>query len=338
MSSKTEAKIDALHERLTSQVIESILQGIADGANWKPSWHAGPDVWSPINPVTGRRYTAGNRFNLGMMSVLFGHGSHWATYDQWASLSTHTPDCLEARAKDKPGEYRKPNREDCERRGCDLVHVRKGEKATTALRPMLVKDRDTDTDKLIGFTPYSVFSSDQVEGYTQPLPVVIEHDEDDAAELERAFTYAATIGAEVIENDSEGASYYPGADQIVFPARHRWDNPTDAWAVLVHELIHWTGHESRLNRKGITEISVGRWDDTYAFEELIAELGAVFHLAHLGLSPVVRPDHMDYLAGWLKILKADANAIWQAATHAENASKMLGRLHTQALTKEDTHV
>ena len=92
----------------------------------------------------------------------------------------------------------------------------------------------------------------------------------------------------------------------------------DYYGTLLHELTHWTGHASRLNREFGTP-RVG--DDRYAREELVAELGAAFLCAELGVVPTVR--HADYLGAWLEVLKADNRAIFQAASSASKAAAFI---------------
>ena len=86
----------------------------------------------------------------------------------------------------------------------------------------------------------------------------------------------------------------------------------------MHELAHWTGHASHLDR-GLRGFGGSRAD--YAREELCAELGAAFTCAALGIRPIVR--HADYLATWLAVLKADKRAIVRAASAASKASDFL---------------
>ncbi len=85
------------------------------------------------------------------------------------------------------------------------------------------------------------------------------------------------------------------------------------YATLAHEMTHWTRHETRLNR------DFGRkrfGDEGYAMEELVAEIGAAFLCADLGITPESREDHAAYIASWLKVLKQDKRAIFTAASHA----------------------
>jgi antirestriction protein ArdC len=92
------------------------------------------------------------------------------------------------------------------------------------------------------------------------------------------------------------------------------------YATALHELTHWTRHESRLQR------DLGRkrfGDEGYAREELVAELGAAFLCADLGIEGEAREDHAAYLGSWLKVLKEDKRAIFQAAAHAQRAADFL---------------
>ena len=89
----------------------------------------------------------------------------------------------------------------------------------------------------------------------------------------------------------------------------------------MHELTHWTSPEQRCNR------TLGKrfGDDAYAMEELVAELGAAFLCAELGITPEPRADHAQYLASWLSVLKADKKAIFAAASAASKAAEFLAQ-------------
>ena len=88
----------------------------------------------------------------------------------------------------------------------------------------------------------------------------------------------------------------------------------------MHELTHWTAPEHRCDR------TLGKrfGDDAYAMEELVAELGAAFLCADLGITAAPRLDHAQYIASWLKVLKADKKAIFNAAGAASKAVAFLG--------------
>jgi antirestriction protein ArdC len=99
------------------------------------------------------------------------------------------------------------------------------------------------------------------------------------------------------------------------------------YATLAHENTHWTKHPSRLER----DFGRKAWgDEGYAREELVAELGAAFLCADLGLTPEVRDDHASYIATWLTVLKNDKRAIFSAAAHAQRAVDFLHGLQNPA--------
>ena len=103
------------------------------------------------------------------------------------------------------------------------------------------------------------------------------------------------------------------------------------YSTLAHEHNHWTAKESRCDR----QLGKRFGDNAYAAEELIAELGAAFTCAHLGLSTEPREDHAQYLASWLKVLKADSRAIFTAASKAQRATDwMIARAGESVSTAE----
>lgn len=305
----------AILEATLAPIIASIEEGIAHPNGWSAPWHrSNADVWTPHCPATGRNYTAGNRFMLAVTSLFFGAEPHWGTYNQWKGLSKHTKACNAAASNvGKRNEARPACEPDCE-----LVNVRKGEKSIAyAFRPLMKKvenEAGETSTAIYGFSPFAVFHSGQVDGYKIPVEATtpLEASDDVAA----AFEFAANAGARVVESEFEGAFYRPSTDEITLPGRERWKDPVGCWAIVAHELTHWTGHKSRLDRD-----LTGRFgDDSYAAEELVAELGAAFTLASLGRVSEPREDHAHYLAHWLRVLKADPKHLLTVASAAEKAS------------------
>jgi antirestriction protein ArdC len=98
-------------------------------------------------------------------------------------------------------------------------------------------------------------------------------------------------------------------------------------ATKLHELVHWTKAEGRLNR----DLQGKRFgDEGYAREELVAELGSAFLCAELAINLEPREDHASYLDHWLKVLREDRRAIFTAASHAQQAADFLNRLQPTA--------
>jgi antirestriction protein ArdC len=316
------AKTDKTRERLeavVAPIIAAIEAGIDDPVNWTAPWHnAEAGVFDNLNPVTGRSYTAGNRWVLAAEHMA-GAENHWATYKHWASLSKHTAACDAAIAnKGKRNESRPGCGPDCK-----VVNVRRGAKATWLFRPRKVTRTDEATGEtktfVSGFSVFPVFHSGDVDGYERPVVERAPLPGDAADDIDAAFDFALATGAVIRESEHAGAFYSPGFDEITVPARDRWTDSHGTWSTLAHELVHWTGHKSRLDRD-----LKPRFDaEEYAFEELIAELGAAFTLAKVGRSTEPRADHAEYLKSWLRALKADPKLLWKAASAAEKAAEFI---------------
>ena len=106
--------------------------------------------------------------------------------------------------------------------------------------------------------------------------------------------------------------YSPSGDYISMLRPEGFKENKSFYQVLFHEVGHWTGHKSRLDR--IQNVKLHKQD--YAFEELIAELFAVFQCATLGLEKLTRPDHARYLKSWIKNLKDNYSYLWKASSQA----------------------
>ena len=113
------------------------------------------------------------------------------------------------------------------------------------------------------------------------------------------------------------ACFIPSLDKIHLPNKTEFKSIPDFYATALHELTHWTGHKSRLVR----DFSGRFGDAAYAFEELIAELGAAFLCASTGVDGQLQ--HDSYIASWLKVLKNDKKAIFTAAAAARKAAEFL---------------
>ena len=113
------------------------------------------------------------------------------------------------------------------------------------------------------------------------------------------------------------AFYLAADDAIRLPSWQRFEDPLDRQRICLHELIHATGHPSRLDR----DLTNPFGSPGYAREELIAELGAAFVCAALAIPPTVR--HASYIASWLDVLRDDKRAIFKAASAASKAASWL---------------
>jgi antirestriction protein ArdC len=202
-------------------------------------------------------------------------------------------------------------------------------------KPITPKDHD-DTDNDAGprrprllARAYAVFAAEQVDGADEIIARRAERlaERDTPERIAAAETYLAAVSATVIEGGNR-AYYAPAADVIHLPALAQFDTAAHYYGTRAHETVHWTGHRDRLDRD-----LTGRFGtDSYAAEELVAELGAAMWCAQAGLSAATRQDHASYLAGWLRVLRSDARALVTVAARAQAAIDHLNTIaaHTTA--------
>ena len=185
---------------------------------------------------------------------------------------------------------------------------------------------DAAQSKIPMLSPFWVFNVAEIDG----LPVAPTADTERAAfdPIEEAERMLSRTGAKITWQGSR-AFYRPSTDEIYMPERERFTSAANAYAVALHETTHWTGHESRLNR------DFSKRTDAYAFEELVAELGAAYLVAHLGLKGAKLENHACYLAHYLQILKADKGAIFTAARLASQAFDHILKLTQDAANESD---
>ena len=294
-----------VYAEVTAKVL-SLIE--THGANWTKPWRAGAGSSSmPTSISTGNQYTGINTV------LLWSAGrtdARWGTYNAWAE------------------------------KGCQ---VRRGETATHIIffKSLGIKEKQADgssTDKTIPLLKsFAVFCADQVDG----LPVLEQAQPETAAEVDArvalALDFVAKSGANIeVLTGSARAYYSPTVDKIVVPAASDFIGTATSSAgesfagVVLHELVHWTGHSKRLART----FGSRHGDADYAKEELVAELGATFLCADLGISVDPRPDHAQYLASWLQVLKDDKRLIIRAASQASKAAAYLHALQVPALVAD----
>jgi antirestriction protein ArdC len=255
-------------------------------------WHtSGRYAFSPVNVTSKKAYRGINTVCLWAAAQSKGYESgEWATYQQWQD------------------------------RG---AQVRKGEKSTTVVFWKFAnQSRESQEDneqpangsRLLFTKGYSVFNAAQVDGYTPK----VEAERPLLERIEGAEVFFNSIGADLRHGGNQ-AFYSPMSDHIQMPPFQAFRDGVSYYSTLAHEHTHWTANVARCNR----ELGKRFGDNAYAAEELIAELGAAFTCAHLGLSTEPREDHAQYLKFWLRVLKADKRAIFTAASKAQQACDWL---------------
>lgn len=209
------------------------------------------------------------------------------------------------------------------------AQVRKGEKSATVVKyGTFTRENEAGQEEEIPYArAYRVFNADQIEGlpaeyYIQPEPPRDLGTETDP-ELEAFFAHT---GAEIVTTEEPRAYYSPAKDHIHMPRVATFHSAKGYFATLAHETIHWTGSEKRLDR-----IKKFANREAYAFEELVAEIGACFLGAQIGIEPEF-DQSAAYVESWLQALKEDKRAIFRAASEAQKAADYL--LSAAGQTKE----
>ena len=246
---------------------------------------------APHNVTTGKTYQGINWFLLSMMG-----GGGWLTYKQAQGLGGN---------------------------------VRKGERGTPIIFWNFIEKKKANGEigKVAFLRSYTVFSVSQCDGLELPAP---EGEEETVpfVPIERAEETIAKTGAE-ISHGGDRAFYRPATDQIQMPNKEAFHAPEDYYSIAFHELAHWTGHTSRLARKGIEDVAAFG-SATYSKEELIAEMGAAFLCAEHGIDSTLE-NSAAYLQGWIKALKGDSTLAISAAGAASKAANfILGKTPTEA--------
>lgn len=288
-----------VYTRVTNRIIQDLEQGVRP---WIKPWSAGGNQSRIVRPLrhNGEPYSGINIVLLWSEAVTRGYSNAtWMTFRQALQLGAHV----------RKGET-----------GSLVVYANKIMRTETA-------EDGSEFDRSIGFMKgYTVFNIEQIDGlpstYYAPIPAIT----DDAKRIARADAFFAATGAD-IRHGGGSAFYTPSQDFVQLPPFQGFNCAELYYATLGHELTHWTKHPSRLDR----DFGRKQWGDQgYAREELVAELGAAFLCADLGLDLEPREDHASYIASWLEVLKQDKRFIFSAARHAQRAIDFLHGLQPQA--------
>jgi antirestriction protein ArdC len=265
------------------EITQSIITELENGcAPWVKPWNA--PSGADKNVISQKPYRGINRLLLAMLSGIKGYSVPvWATYKQWDSLGGQ---------------------------------VRKGEKAAKIIYWNQAQSVNPEGEqKSYAFAKaYFVFNVSQVDNIdiVPSADTVSDHQKIDNCEK----TISAT-GAKIVHG-GDTACFIPSVDLIKMPELGTFSSPEHYYATAFHELTHWTSEKSRCDR----DLSKGRFGNAdYAFEELVAELGAAFMCQNHGIKGDLR--HAGYIQSWLKCLKNDSKAIFKASGLAQAATDYL---------------
>ena len=281
------------------QIITDRLIAILEAGTvpWRKPWNHG-SKGGPLNLVSRKHYQGINCFLLACSS--FG-SPYWLTYRQ---------------ARDLGG------------------HVRKEEKGSPVIFWKIYEKEDTNAEdgkkRLPILRYYTVFNVEQCECITAPKPDLTtwhEHDPIDAAER----IILSMPNRPTVDIGGVRACYSPLRDHVQVPELFRYEKAEEYYSTFFHELAHATGHESRLNREGIT----GKHffgDSVYSREELVAEMTAAFLCGHTGIENVTIHNSAAYLQSWMKALRGDKRLAIIAAAQAQKAADYILNHKAQAET------
>ena len=278
---------DNFAERVAAELIEQLKHGTAPFQKlWTPEM--GNDL--PYNHTTGNRYNGSNALALMMQPY---NDPRWMTYKQAQAVG---------------------------------AQVRKGEKGTQLVKLTTHVERNAkdDNGKVIRdadgqplkervklenpyLRPFTVFNAEQIDGLPaydkKAVPVFADH--------ERAEKLLAASGAEIVHLNADKACYAPKTDKIYLPTKEQFQSKGAYYATALHELGHWTGHESRLNRPLMNEFG----SPAYAREELRAEISSMMMSRELGV-PHDPAQHAAYVGSWVQVLEQEPAEILDASRDA----------------------
>src|SRR6516162_1243009 len=265
-------------------------------APWIKPWSATAGQNVPCNAVSNRPYSGCNVVLLWMAQQAGYRTPRYLTFRQAAELGGH---------------------------------VRKGEHGFKVyfVKQLQAKDAD-DEEKTLAIPmlrEYTVFNVDQCEGL--PARVMTTGTVKPRNPNERDATideFLSCSGADIREGNGE-AYFVPSKDFISMPSFAAFKSAAHFYGTTFHELAHWTGHKSRLDRFQAMAARFG--DAAYAGEELVAELCAAFLCAEFNLDGDLR--HAGYIQSWITLLKADKRAIFTACSKAQAAADYLRGLALQ---------
>lgn len=276
------------HQVVANQITERLKAGTAP---WLKPWEAGiGNGQLPFNPVTGKRYRGINALYLMLNQS---DDNRWLTYKQALSMD---------------------------------AQVRKGEKGTTiqywkfneeriknddAGKPML-DEQGKSLKVLVNLERpkvfyATVFHASQIDN----LPELITK-KPDWSIIERAEKLLQNAGATLVHSEADRAFYRVSTDSIHLPPKEQFKSAANYYATALHELGHWSGHSSRLDR----DLGHPFGSDAYAKEELRAEIASMLLGAELGIGHDPS-QHTAYIKSWIRVLEDDPLEIFRASADAE---------------------
>lgn len=283
--------IQEFDEQLTALVVKAIEE--KNIAPWRKPWTGG--LVGPTNYLTRQQYQGANFMSLAIHEMCLEYRtSYWVGFNQCNSLGGR---------------------------------IKAGEHGVAIAIPAKVKVGKNEQEEdifALRFKHSTVFNLDQT---TLDLPAIEERVPVDTLPALAAIIDGYPNRPEIYEKEQGRAYYDMQADAITLPAAHQWSSPEDRAYTTLHELTHSTGHESRVGRFKDEKIKPARFGSgTYAFEELVADIGAQILMDRAGI-PVDLENSIAYLRGWLQPLRDDVTLLRKASQEAFKAANYIAAVH-----------
>lgn len=295
------------HETVAENLIEQLKAGTAP---WQKPWEPGSQGFMPMNPTTGKRYKGINAIHL--MSQ--GHGDNrWLTYKQAKATGAQ----VRKGEKGTPVQYWKFSEEQ-NKLDDNGKPVLDGQGKPVKETVMLERPR-------VFFA--TVFNGEQIDGMP-PLEQKEKTQTWDA--VERAEHILKASAADIRHGEHDRAFYRPATDSIHLPDKEQFPTADNYYATALHELGHWTGHSSRLDR----DMAHPFGSEGYAKEELKAECFSLIMGDELGIGHDPE-QHAAYVGSWIKALQEDPLEIFRATSDAEKMSNYVLAFEQKLVQEQD---
>ncbi len=287
-----ETKNQPLHIQVANLLIEQLKKGTAP---WQKPWSVEgiPSPRLPYNALTGNRYKGINAMNLLLSNR---EDPRWLTFKQAESMGAK----INRREKGTLIQFIKT----------DQPRALRDEKGKILYdeigQPLIEK---TPLAKPIVSSAW-VFNAAQVSGLNELAQAATKHHKWDP--VSRADALIQSTGAEIHHHTIDQAFYHPKFDYITLPERSQFTTPSGYYATALHELAHWSGHPSRLDRSSLTNSGLLE----YSKEELRAEIASMLLGTELGINHDPG-QHAAYVESWVSVLENTPFEIHSAATDAE---------------------
>lgn len=299
----TSEKFD-IYQKITDQIIARLEAGVVP---WRKPWACKGLAGAPRNFTTGKAYRG---MNIWMLAGAPYETPFWLTFNQVKGLGT-----VKSPTSGKP---------------VDMARVRKGEKGTTIVFWSIIEKKDQvtgETDKRFFLRYSTVFNVEQcdgipaekIEALKRKCGIIADPSAPVFSPIETAEAMIKGYDKCAIGYGGDRAFYSCVRDDITLPHKTDFISPENYYSTAFHEIIHSTGHATRLARPGIVDFD--RFgSEQYSKEELIAEFGATYLDAMAGIEQPLLEQSASYIAGWISKLKDDPKLIVSAASQAQRAA------------------